>query len=68
MSDTFHRAPVALREVMERVSEAVIYVPVQRQNAHGGQMTPDVVAAMPVPLWEELAQAFDDFDTGWQKE
>lgn len=51
---------------MERASEAVIYLPVQRQNMHGGQMSPDLVAAIPVPLWEELVEKFDAFDTGWQ--
>lgn len=69
MSDTreiAHRASPELLAVMERVSEAVVYLPVQRQNMHGGQMQPDVVAAIPVSLWEELVDIFDAFDTGWQ--
>lgn len=61
-----HRASAELLSVMERVGEAVVYLPVQRQNMHGGQMTPDAMAAIPVPLWEELIEAFDAFDTGWQ--
>jgi hypothetical protein len=63
-----HRASPALLEAMEQASEAAIYMPVQRQNMHGGQMAPDVMAAIPVPLWERLIDAFDEFDTGWQPE
>lgn len=60
------RASRELLEVMERASEAVVYLPVQRQNHHGGQMAPDVMAAIPVPLWEELVAVFDAFNDGWQ--
>lgn len=63
-----HHSPPELLTAMERASEAAVYLPVQRQNMHGGQMSPDMVAAIPVPLWEALIDAFDSFDTGWQGE
>ena len=64
VSSSPHRSPPALLEAMGQASEAAIYLPVQRQNMHGGQMAPDVMAAIPVPLWERLIDAFDEFDTG----
>lgn len=60
-----HRSSQELLDVMQRVGEAVIYMPVQRVNHNGIRFGSDMVAAIPVPLWEELVARFDAFDTGW---
>lgn len=65
---SIHRASAELLDVMERASEAVVYLPVERVSGAGNLRAPDVVAAIPVPLWEELVEKFDAFDTGWQSE
>lgn len=49
-----------LREIMELASEQVIYLPVQRQNIHGGQMVPDMIAALPIETWESMIEAADN--------
>lgn len=48
-----------LRAAIVSVSANAIMLPVQRQNPHGARMSPDTVVAIPVPIYDELIEAFD---------
>ena len=49
----------ALQDAIREACYHTVYMPVQRQNAHGGQMSPDMMAAIPIPLWERVVEACD---------
>lgn len=51
----------ALVAVISEASEQAIYMPVQRVNHHGAHMGSDMVAAIPIPVWERLVEACDQF-------
>ena len=49
-----------LKDAIGWARTAAVYLPVQRQNMHGGQMAPDTMIAVPVNVWEELLTAYDE--------
>lgn len=48
-----------VRELVEDAAEKAIYLPVQRSNSAGYRFGADMVAAIPIPLWEQIVEAVD---------
>ena len=44
----------ALEQAISDAADQAVMMPVQRQNMHGGQMSPDTMVAIPVPAWEKI--------------
>ena len=52
----------ALVAAITAAAEASIYLPVERVSGAGNRRAPDAMAAIPIPLWERVVEACDQFN------
>ena len=52
-------AGVRLHDLIAEAAEQAIYLPVTRVNSSGYAFGSDMVAALPIPLWERIVEATD---------